>query len=105
MALCREPLHLMPNTLLTLFHTDRYKEYYRAGFWRDDTVYALVRAHAERTPERVAVRSAHGDLTYRALLTHVDAFADNLARKGVTAGQRVAVWLPSRPEKVIALEA
>src|SRR5262249_56987488 len=59
---------MMPNTLLTLFDTDRYREYYRAGFWRDDTVYALVRAHAARTPERVAVRSAQGDLTYRALL-------------------------------------
>jgi acyl-CoA synthetase (AMP-forming)/AMP-acid ligase II len=95
----------MPNTLLTLFHTDRYAEYYRAGFWRDDTVYALVRAHAQRTPDRIAVRSAHGDLSYRALLTQVDAFADDLARKDVAGGQRVAVWLPSRPETVIALVA
>src|ERR1700736_5961400 len=95
----------MPNILLTLFHTDRYAEYYRAGFWRDDTVYALVRAHAQRTPDRIAVRSAHGDLSYRALVTQVDAFADDLARKGVIGGQRVAVWLPSRPETVIALLA
>jgi acyl-CoA synthetase (AMP-forming)/AMP-acid ligase II len=95
----------MLNTLLTLFHIDRYQEYYRAGFWRDDTVYALVKAHAERTPDRIAVRSAHGELSYRALLTRVDAFADDLAHKGVMAGQRVAVWLPSRPETVIALVA
>src|SRR6202011_5592779 len=95
----------MPNTLLTLFHTDRSAEYYRAGFWRDDTLYALVRAHAQRTPDRVAVRSAHGDLSYRALLAQVDAFADDLAHKGVTGGQRVAVWLPSRPETVIGLVA
>src|SRR3984893_14014254 len=95
----------MPNILLTLFHTDRYQEYYRAGFWRDDTVYALVRAHAQRTPDRIAVRSAHGDLSYRALLAQVDAFADDLARKGVTGGQRVAAWRPSRPETVIALVA
>jgi acyl-CoA synthetase (AMP-forming)/AMP-acid ligase II len=95
----------MPNTLLTLFHTDRYEEHYRAGLWRDDTVYSLVRTHADRTPERIAVRSAHYDLTYRALLTHVDAFADDLASKGVISGERVAVWLPSRPETVIALLA
>jgi acyl-CoA synthetase len=95
----------MSNTLLTLFHTDRCQEYYRAGFWRDDTVYALVRKHAQRTPDRVAVRSVHGELTYRALLMHVDAFADDLARKGVFAGQRVAVWLPSRPETIVALVA
>jgi acyl-CoA synthetase (AMP-forming)/AMP-acid ligase II len=95
----------MPNTLLTLFHVDQYEEYYRTGFWRDDTVYALVRAHAERTPDRIAVRSAHHDLTYRTLLMHVDAFAADLAGKGVISGQRVAVWLPSRPETVIALLA
>jgi len=95
----------MSNTLLTLFNTERYQEYYRTGFWRDDTVYALVRAHAERTPDRIAIRSAQGDLTYGELLTQADAFASDLARSGVTAGQRVAVWLPSRPETVIALVA
>ena len=36
---------------------------------------------------------------------HVDAFASDLARKGVSVGQRVAVWLPSRAETVIALLA
>jgi acyl-CoA synthetase (AMP-forming)/AMP-acid ligase II len=95
----------MPNTLLTLFNTERREEYYRAGFWRDDTVYSLVRAHAERTPERIAVRTAQGGLSYRALLAQVDAFADDLARNGVTAGQRIAVWLPSRPETIVALLA
>jgi len=95
----------MSNTLLTLFDTDRYHEHYRMGFWRDDTVYALVRAHAERTPERVALRSASGNLTYRRLVMYVDSFASDLARKGVVGGQRVAVWLPSRVETVVALLA
>ena len=95
----------MSNTLLTLFDTDRYHEHYRTGSWRDDTVYALVRAHAERAPERIALRSASGDLTYGSLIMHVDAFASDLARKGVSVGQRVAVWLPSRAETVIALLA
>jgi acyl-CoA synthetase (AMP-forming)/AMP-acid ligase II len=95
----------MLNTLLTLFGTDRYHEFYRAGLWRDETLYDLVRAHSEQAPESIALRSTHADLTYRMLLSHVDAFASDLARKGVTAGQRVAVWLPSRPETVIALIA
>jgi acyl-CoA synthetase (AMP-forming)/AMP-acid ligase II len=95
----------MSNTLLTLFNIDHYQHYYRTGFWRDDTVYALARTHAERTPEHIAVHSAQGDLTYRELLTQADAFASDLASKGVIAGQRVAVWLPSRPETVIALLA
>ncbi len=95
----------MSNTLLTLFHVDRYKEYYRTGMWRDDTVYSLVRDHADRTPERIAVRSRYGDLTYRQLVDFADAFAGDLADHGVVAGQRVAVWLPSRPEGIIALLA
>ncbi|MGP0091479.1 MAG: class I adenylate-forming enzyme family protein [Xanthobacteraceae bacterium] len=95
----------MSNALLTLFHTDCYREYYRAGFWRDDTVYWLVRSHAQREPDRVAVRSSQGVMTYRQLLAQADAFANDLARKGVVAGQRVAVWLPSRPETAIALLA
>ncbi len=75
------------------------------GLWRDETIYDLVRAHSEQAPERIALRSTHGDLTYRALVTHADAFASDLAGKGLAAGQRVAVWLPSRPETVIALLA
>jgi len=90
---------------MTLFNMDRYEEHYRTGFWRDDTIYALVQAHAERIPDRIAIRSAHGDLSYRALVAHANVFASDLASKGVIAGQRVAVWLPSRVETVIALLA
>src|SRR5262249_55267638 len=95
----------MSNSLMTLFNMELYEEHYRAGFWRDDTVYALVQAHAKGALDRVAIRSARGDLSYRALVAHADAFASELAGKGVIAGQRVAVWLPSRAETVIALLA
>lgn len=93
------------NTLLTLFNTDRYDEYTRAGFWRDDTFYGLVRGHAERNPDRIAVRSASGNLTYGRLIELVDAFAGDLDESGVRQGQRIAVWLPSRPETIVALLA
>lgn len=93
------------NKLLTLFNTDRLEEYSRAGFWRDETFYDLVQAHAARTPNRVAVRSAGGDISYGKLIGLVDAFADDLAAAGLAPGQRVAVWLPSRPETIIALLA
>jgi acyl-CoA synthetase (AMP-forming)/AMP-acid ligase II len=93
------------NMLLTLFNTDRYDEYTRTGFWRDQTFYGLVRDHAERTPERLAIRSASGDITYGRLIELVDAFAGDLDANGLRQGQRVAVWLPSRPETIIALLA
>jgi len=93
------------NTLLTLFNTDRFEEYTRAGFWRDGTFYDLVRGHAERAPDSIAVRSGHGDLTYGRLVELIDAFADDLDAAGLRPGQRVAVWLPSRPETIIAVLA
>ena len=95
----------MSNTLLTLFSAEGAKEHYGSGFWRDQTVYALVRAHAGRTPDKVAVRSSHSTLTYRQLLLSADSLAADLAERGVSAGQRVAVWLPSRIDTVVALVA
>src|SRR4051812_8591400 len=83
---------VMSNTLLTLFNPVAYEEYYRTGFWRDDTVYSLAAAHAIRAPDRVAIRSRGRDVTYRELVSLVNAFAADLAAKGVIAGQRVAVW-------------
>ncbi|RDV01991.1 class I adenylate-forming enzyme family protein [Undibacter mobilis] len=93
------------NNLLTLFNSDRWEEYSQGGFWGNDTLYSLVRGHAQRTPDRIAIRSAGGDLSYRRLVDLVDAFAGDLAETGVSLGQRVAVWLPSRPETIIALLA
>ena len=93
------------NTLLTLFDSDRLEEHTRAGFWRDDTFYDLVRGWAQRSGDRIAVRSASGDLTYGKLIELADAFASDLDAAGLTQGQRVAVWLPSRPETIVALLA
>ncbi|MBI1201025.1 MAG: AMP-binding protein [Rhodopseudomonas sp.] len=95
----------MSNTLLTLFSAEGSKEHYGSGFWRDQTVYALVRTHAERTPDKIAVRSSHATLTYRQLLVAADSLATDLAERGLSAGQRVAVWLPSRIDTVVALVA
>jgi acyl-CoA synthetase (AMP-forming)/AMP-acid ligase II len=93
------------NTLLTLFDSDRLEEHTRAGFWRDDTFYDLVRGWAQRSGDRIAVRSASGDLTYGKLIELANAFASDLDAAGLTQGQRVAVWLPSRPETIVALLA
>jgi acyl-CoA synthetase len=95
----------MARMLLTLFNLERYAEHYRSGFWRDDTVYSLVKGHATRTPNSIAVRSAHGHITYQELLDAADSFAADLTARGLIAGQRVAVWLPSRLETVVALVA
>jgi acyl-CoA synthetase len=93
------------NTMLTLLSDALIKKHYAAGFWRDDMIYALVRGHAERAPESFALRDRFRRLNYRELADAADALAADLAARGVTPGQRVSVWLPSRIEGVVALLA
>jgi acyl-CoA synthetase len=95
----------MTNTILTLLSSELIKKYYASGHWRDDTIYSLVAGHAGRAPEKYAVRDRIRRLTYRDLAASVDALAADLARRGVMPGERVAVWLPSRIESVVALLA
>lgn len=93
------------NTLLTLFNTDLWREYTNAGHWRDETFYEIVKARAESSPQKAAIRSARGDLSYEGLVRLADAFAADLAAAGLRSGDRIAVWLPSRAETIVALLA
>ena len=95
----------MTNTMLTLLSGERLRSHYAAGYWRDETIYALVRARAERSPESVAVRESARHITYRALVDAADRLAAALHESGVRHGQRVAVWLPSRIETTVAVLA
>ena len=93
------------NTILTRLSAELIEQYEAGGFWQGDTIYALVRWHADHTPQAFAVRDRFRRLTYRELLAAADALAADLAGHGVTQGQRVGVWLPSRIEAVVALLA
>jgi len=95
----------MGNTLLTLLSAEQIRQYYAAGHWRDDTIYSLVRDHARRTPGKPALRDRFRRVDYATLAEAADALAADLAARGVKPGERVAVWLPSRIESVIALIA
>src|SRR3954469_8382572 len=93
------------NTVLTRLSAELIEKYEAEGFWQGDTIYALVRRHAEHTPQAFAVRDRYRRLTYAQLLAAADALADDLARYEVRPGQRIGVWLPSRIESVVALLA
>ena len=51
------------TAMRTLLCDALIKKYYAAGFWRDDTIYSLVRGHAERAPESFAVRDRFRRMT------------------------------------------
>src|SRR5271165_5768458 len=95
----------MTNRLLSLLSAEQIRRFYAAGHWRDDTIYSLAGAHALRAPGRYAVRDRLRRLTYAELIAAADALAEDLARRGVREGERVAVWLPSRIECAVALLA
>jgi acyl-CoA synthetase len=84
---------------------ERLGEHYRSGFWRHETIYSLVKQHASRSPDRLALRDRTRRLSYCQLLDTVDTLAGDLARRGVRPGQRVSVWLPSRIEAAVAVLA
>ena len=93
------------NTVLTLLSAELIRHYYAAAFWRNDTIYALVRGHARRTPEAWAVRDTRRRVDYRELVDAADRLAADLARRGLRDGERVCVWLPSRIECAVVLLA
>jgi len=93
------------NTVLTRLSAELIEKYEAEGFWQGDTIYALVRRHAEHTPQAFAVRDRYRRLTYAQLLAAADALAADLTRYEVRSGQRVGVWLPSRIESGVALLA
>lgn len=95
----------MSGRILTLLTAPMVTAYTAAGYWGADTIYGLSARHARLTPDAFAVRDRHHRLTYSNLVAAADRLAAHLAGCGVRAGQRVAVWLPSGVETVIALFA
>ena len=93
------------STILTLHDPQLARRYYAEGHWRSDTLYSLLRQHAEARPEAYALRDSRGRLTWSALLQWTDALAADLHSAGLKRGQRVSVWLPNRVEAAVVLLA
>ncbi len=95
----------MTNTMMSLLSAEALAAYTNAGFWRGETIYATAARHAKNTPDSSAARDRRRRLTYRELIAAADMLSADLAARGVRAGQRVAIWLPSSVEMMVALLA
>src|SRR3954468_11988089 len=95
----------MSNTVLTLLSAAQLREFYARGFWRDETIYGAVRAHAAKGPNACAMRDRWRRFTYARVAEAADRLAADLDARGLRAGDRVAVWLPSRIEAAVVLLA
>ena len=93
------------STLLTLHNPKTAQRYYDAGWWRAETMYALLAQHAQVRPQAYALRDSRQRLTWAQLLQWVDALAADLYASGFKRGQRVSVWLPNRVEAVVVFLA
>jgi acyl-CoA synthetase len=91
--------------ILTLHDPRTARTYYDGGYWQEDTLYALVRRHADERPDAFALRDGRRRLTWKALLGWTDALGADLARAGVRRGNRVSVWLQNCAEAVVILLA
>ncbi|GAA3983098.1 AMP-binding protein [Thermobifida alba] len=80
-------------------------EYRRAGYWRDQTLDALLREGARRHGARTALVSPSGRLDYAGLDARVDRLAAGLAALPLHPGERVLVQLPNCEEYVTVLFA
>lgn len=86
---------------LTLHHPSLAKRYYAEGVWRNDTFYSLLRDHAARAPDALALRDGRHQLTWRQLLAWVDGVSADLHRQDISAGTRVSMWLSNRAEALV----
>lgn len=91
--------------MLTTLSPERLARHHAEGHWRNETIYDLVRVHARSTPDAVVIRDRFRAVDYATLRQAADDLAQDLHRRGVRAGQRVAVWAPSRVETAVAFLA
>jgi acyl-CoA synthetase len=96
---------MMDNTFLTRLSRPQIEGYYAAALWGEETIYRRSQNQAQRSPDRVAVRGNRNAVTYSQLIAAVDRLADRFASARLRRGQRVAVWLPSRPAVAVAVLA
>ncbi len=87
--------------MLTLHDPQKTREQYASGSWQQDTLFMLLRMHADKRPDVVALRDATTAMTWIQVLEAVEGVAQSLHASGLRKGDRVAIWLPSRVESVL----
>ena len=87
--------------MLTLHDPQKTQDNYALGAWQQDTMFMLMRAHARARPDTLALRDTSVHLRWGQILAAVEGVAQSLHEAGLSRGDRVAIWLPSRVESVI----
>ncbi len=89
------------TTILTLQDREQTEAFYAAGVWQSDTLYTLLRHHAQIRPDAFALRDRTRRITWKELLLWTDTVAAYLEQADLRRGSRVSVWLPNRIEVLV----
>ena len=90
---------------LTLHHPARANAHYEEGLWVDETFYDLLIRNAARIPDGPALRDGRRAITWSELLQWTDNVAADFSARGLTAGDRVAIWMSNRVEVIVTFLA
>ncbi|MEQ8652400.1 MAG: class I adenylate-forming enzyme family protein [Kiloniellales bacterium] len=90
---------------LTLHDPAKAKLYYDAGLWHEDTLYGLLQRQAAASPEALALVDGQGGLTWSQTLQAVDSLAAAFEQQGLTAGDRLSLWMGNGKAAVLAFLA
>jgi len=90
---------------LTLHEPATARSHYEKGLWTEDTFYSLFAQNQAAEPDGLALRDGRQALSWSEVRQRVDALADDLRSTGLTAGDRVSIWMSNRAEAVIAFLA
>lgn len=68
-------------------------------------LYDMLVATTKQHPNKIAIHAESGELSFSALLTQVNGFADDLLAQGIKPGAPVMLMLPNGPEFAVAVFA
>lgn len=96
---------MKPNPYTVRYSPREVDEFYRAGHWTTDTLHDLLTRRVEETPDKVFATDGTRSLTFREMFDAGQQLAVGLHRRGLRAGDRVAVQVPNWVEFIQILTA
>jgi cyclohexanecarboxylate-CoA ligase len=85
-------------TVRDRYSAEQIETYYVKGLWRGYTLFGALQEQVARRPDKVFFTDSTASYTFRGLRDEALLLAAGLARRGVTAGDRVAVQVPNWAE-------
>jgi len=91
--------------IMTLHRKEQFDEYYRKGYWKEDTYASLLARNAQQWPDREALYDGRRRYSFREFDRLTDRLALRILRSGVRKGDVVSLLLPSSTESVMTYVA